>query len=186
MPKVVNLIGQTFGKLKVVAKSEQKCTGGKTMYVCECECGGSIIVRGTNLTPKKGETVGRVTSCGCNKSIGEMNIVKLLVENKLTYAKEYTFTNLVSVKKLRFDFAVMNDKNELLYLIEFDGQQHFENGVTGNGWNNEENYKGTHERDMMKNEYCKINNIPLIRIPYTERDTMTIEMLTPETSKYLI
>jgi len=38
----------------------------------------------------------------------------------------------------------------------------------------------------MKDEYCLQNNIPLIRIPYTERDRITIEMLQPETSKFLM
>lgn len=184
MPKIVNLVGQTFGKLTVIAKSERKDTGGKTMYDCECECGGTITVRGTNLTPKKGETVGRVTSCGCAGSVGETNIIKILIENGKTFAREYTFPGLTSKKSLRFDIAVMNDNNELAYLIEFDGEQHFPEGVTGQGWNTMENYESTHKRDITKNTYCHKNNIPLIRIPYTERYTMTMEMLTPNTSPY--
>lgn len=187
MPKKVDLVGKRFGKLEVIAKAETKCTGGKTMYICKCDCGSNpITVRGTNLTPKKGETTGRVTSCGCSGSVGEMNIIKILTEHKKTFAREYTFPGLTSKKPLRFDIAVMNEKNELLYLIEFDGEQHFPEGVTGQGWNTIENYEGTHKRDIAKNIFCKKNNIPLIRIPYTERHTMTIEMLTPETSQYLI
>ena len=32
--------------------------------------------------------------------------------------------------------------------------------------------KKTQLHDKIKNEYCKNNNIPLIRIPYWERDDM--------------
>ena len=63
---------------------------------------------------------------------------------------------------MRFDFGVYNDNNELLYLIEFDGEQHF--NVTG-GWNNEQAHEDTKRRDAIKNHYCLIKNIPLIRIP---------------------
>ena len=36
----------------------------------------------------------------------------------------------------------------------------------------------------MKNKYCLINNIPLVRIPYWERDKITLEMLMGD--KYLV
>jgi len=186
MPKIVNLVGETFGLLKVLEKSERKDTGGKTMYWVECQCPlkTRFEARGTNLNPKKGETVGRTNSCGCQKSIGENNIALLLTEAKRIFAREYTFTGLVSIKKLRFDVAVMTEENVLDYLIEFDGIQHTQ--ATGNGWNTVDNLLSTQARDALKNEYCKAHNIPLIRIPHTERDTITLEMITPATSKYLI
>ena len=39
---------------------------------------------------------------------------------------------------------------------------------------------------MKKNEYCKKHNIPLIRIPYTIRNKITINDLKLDTSIYLI
>jgi hypothetical protein len=42
----------------------------------------------------------------------------------------------------------------------------------------------TQNNDMIKNEYCKSNNIPLVRIPYWKRDNITLEMLLGE--EYLI
>lgn len=190
MPKIVNLIGQRAGMLEIIAKAETKCTGGKTMYICKCDCGNTTPpIRGTNLTSVAGKPP-KTTSCGCVKaSIGEANITKILTANKKRFASEYTFADLKDRSEnypLRYDFAVMNDKNELQYLIEFDGQHHYENGVTGYGWNTMENHKGTKRRDEIKNEYAKQNRIPLLRIPYTERDKMTMEMLTPETSPYKI
>jgi hypothetical protein len=57
----------------------------------------------------------------------------------------------------------------------------------GNGhFDNEEKFKKTQLHDQIKNEYCKKNNIPLIRIPYTHFDNINIDDLKPETSKYLI
>ena len=33
----------------------------------------------------------------------------------------------------------------------------------------------------MKNKYCLINNIPLVRIPYWERDKITLDMILGST-----
>jgi len=38
--------------------------------------------------------------------------------------------------------------------------------------------------DKIKNEYCKNNNISLVRIPYWEKNKITLEMLLGD--KYLI
>ena len=42
----------------------------------------------------------------------------------------------------------------------------------------------TKNNDIIKNKYSKDNNIPLVRIPYWERDKMTLEMLLGK--EYLI
>lgn len=36
------------------------------------------------------------------------------------------------------------------------------------------------QRDKEKNNYCLKHNIPIYRIPYKYRDTITLEMLTNE------
>ena len=69
------------------------------------------------------------------------------------------------------------------YLIEFDGIQHFQpieyfGGIT--------EFKERKQNDEIKNNYCKINNIPLIRIPYTALKTLQLEDLLLETTQYLI
>lgn len=79
---------------------------------------------------------------------------------------------------MRFDFYINEDN----YLIEYDGEQHFKDT---NGF-----FKTTLEeiqkRDIFKNQWCKENNIPLIRIPYTRYDDLCIEDLLLETSKYVV
>ena len=42
------------------------------------------------------------------------------------------------------------------------------------------------ERDTYKNQWCKENNIPLIRIPYTHLNDLCLEDLLLETSKFII
>jgi hypothetical protein len=56
MPKRLNLIGQTFGQLTVFALAS---TSGKTVWDCQCACGKTTRVVGSNL--KTGSTI----SCGC-------------------------------------------------------------------------------------------------------------------------
>ena len=80
----------------------------------------------------------------------------------------------------KFDFYVENK-----YLIEYDGEQHFI-FKNNEGWNNEEHFKKTQEHDSYKNQWCKDNNIPLIRIPYTHYDNIVIQDLLLETSQFLI
>jgi len=41
-------------------------------------------------------------------------------------------------------------------------------------------------RDWYKNEWCKKNGIPLIRIPYTKLSSLTIEDLRLETTKFRV
>lgn len=40
--------------------------------------------------------------------------------------------------------------------------------------------------DIIKNEYCKNNNIPLIRINYKNFEKFTIKDLQSETSPYVV
>ena len=54
------------------------------------------------------------------------------------------------------------------------------------GWNNEESHLKLVKRDKYKNQWCKDNNIPLIRIPYTHLKDLCIEDLLLETSNYII
>ena len=61
---------------------------------------------------------------------------------------------------LKFDFYIPS----LNVCIEYDGEQHFEIAF-GKG---EEGLKDRKRKDEIKNNYCKFNNINLIRIPYWE------------------
>lgn len=129
---------------------------------------------------------GNTFSCGCmNESHGEFLIKEILRLNNISFKTEVTFEmcRFPDTKALaRFDFYVDNK-----YIIEYDGSQHFSPMAYNNcGWNNEDSFKKTIEHDKIKNKWCLKNCIPIIRIPYTVKNNITLEDLIPETSNYLI
>lgn len=103
----------------------------------------------------------------CNESKGEQRIRKYLESNKIKFIKEFQFDDLIGTGNgfLRFDFAIF-DNNELISLIEYDGQFHFKKV-------HKDDYHETIViHDQIKDEYCDDNNIPLLRIPYWEFDNI--------------
>lgn len=101
----------------------------------------------------------------CKSSMGENAIERWLIKNGYDYKKEYSFEGCKDNKKLRFDFYLEN----LRIAIEFDGQQHFI-PVKWKGHSDirkaEQDLIKVFKRDEIKNEFCKTNNIKLLRIPY--------------------
>ena len=116
-------------------------------------------------------------------SKGELKIEQLLTVNNISFIREATFGTCLfedTGYPARFDFYV-SDK----YLIEFDGVQHFkpDHGY----WKMEENwFEKIQIRDKFKNDWCKENDIPLIRIPYTRLDALCIEDLILETTEFRV
>lgn len=168
---VNSLIGQKFGKITVL-KEIGHSQSRDIVWECQCECGNIFFSTTHNLRDK------RSISCGCTKSIGEYNIAQCLSKNNISFKKEYTFSDLKDIYYLRYDFAIFDKNNNLIRLIEFDGEQHYQDVSFFNS--NEK----TKEHDRQKNEYAKKNNIPLIRIPYAEKNNINLELLLGDT--YLI
>ena len=178
--KLKNEIGNIYGYLTVISRNEdpQYAKDGRAMWNCQCKCGNIYVTSGKLLRE------GKVTSCGYRRqSIGEEKIEKLLTENNIPFELEYSVTvrkeKIFQRHPARFDFFVNNQ-----YFIEYDGKQHFQ--YCNSGWNSKENFEKTKERDNLKNQYCKDNNIPLIRIPYTHYNDLCIEDLLLETTKFKV
>lgn len=109
-----NLKGQKFGKLTVLYPTSMK-DGSHMYWMCLCDCGQTKEVSSGHLQH------GGVQSCGCIKtSIGETNIQQILETNNIPYIKEYSFSDLVNKRVLRFDFAIIENE-QVIRLIEFDG-----------------------------------------------------------------
>lgn len=125
-------------------------------------------------------TIDKTISCGCQRSIGEFNIVQILNSNNILFQKEFQFPNSL----YRFDFAIFDDNGDVVRLIEFDGEQHYESQIKNSGWNTYQKYEYTYRNDMIKNNLAKSKNIPLVRIPYWEREVLSLEMLMGD--QYLI
>lgn len=104
----------------------------------------------------------------CAESKGEQKIREHLQNIDVVFEQEYSFIGLLSDKKnpLRFDFAIYNSKNNLKFLIEYDGIFHYEQQYDEDGFNDLKIH------DKRKDQYCKDNNIPLLRIPYWEFDNI--------------
>lgn len=109
-------------------------------------------------------------------SRGEIKIEEILQESGLNFKEEYTFSDLVSSsgRPLRFDFAILDDNNELDFLIEFQGIQHYEpkskfGGISG--------LRKQQYNDMKKREYCAKHNIPLVIIPYWDEGRLDYDYI---------
>lgn len=62
----IDLVGQTYGQLKVVRKNGVRCGGQE--WLCRCACGKEITVLGGNLRS------GHTKSCGCLKANGKHSL----------------------------------------------------------------------------------------------------------------
>ena len=109
-------------------------------------------------------------------SFGETMIETILQQNNIQYIKEYSFSDLLSVNgcPLRFDFAIFENQ-ELKYLIEFDGRQHYTGPEAK--WSHATSLEDIQQRDELKNNYCKNNNILLKRIPFFDISNITYEKI---------
>lgn len=165
----IDLTNQVFGKWTVLYKADKRNVSGVIYWHCKCECGKEKDVLGTSLRQ------GRSLSCGLHSNIsrGNVKIADILDENNISYEVEKKFATCKDKTYLPFDFYINNK-----YLIEYDGEQHYNK-------DNISDYEYTHNHDLIKNRWCKENNIPLIRIPYTHFNNLCLEDLLLETSKFI-
>lgn len=120
------------------------------------ECGCEIIRGLTDLRKSNG------AKCPCQtQSIGSKKIERFLMESNIEYEKEKTFEYCKNIRLLPFDFYLP----QYNCCIEFDGRQHYQ---IIDRWGGEEGYQIRKYRDEIKNNYCKENDIILIRLRDTD------------------
>ena len=100
-------------------------------------------------------------------SRGEVKIEEILTEAELNFKMEYSFDGLASPngRPLRFDFVVFDDDNNLDFIIEYQGKQHYEPSAKFGG------KKGFYQQqfnDNKKRRFCALHEFKLIEIPYTD------------------
>ena len=103
--------------------------------------------------------------CRCNNCVKNISNIELktkqwLDEMKIKYIQQYKFNDCIDKRALPFDFY-LTDFN---ICIEVDGEQHFNNSSIY--YNNKNGYNDRLKKDNIKNDYCKNNNIKLIRLKY--------------------
>ena len=123
----------------------------KNTYKC-LKCG--LIFKRNSISQKASKGCPK---CDSQKSNGERKMAKLLRQHNLEYKEQITFDDL---PLLRFDFGVYKE-NKLLYLIEIQGEQHYQDREIFR-----DSLEIIQERDERKRQYCKEHNITLYEIPW--------------------
>ena len=145
---------ESFG-YKLISKEYKDC---KHYISIECPKHGIWEVTFDNFKNRKSRCPK------CKNSKGEDEVARILNKLHIEFKNKYKFPNCRYKRTLEFDFYLSN----MNVVIEYDGEYHYM--VTNR--NNNEDFKNQKHRDSIKDEYCKNNNIKLIRIPYWEYDNI--------------
>lgn len=139
----------------------------KGVYACLCANGGSLVgVESMAKLSSDGKDATRsalkqliehgfVEAVHCG-SAPEEYAANVLSELGVKFEREFCLQGCKDKRSLRFDFYL----GELDMAIEIDGPSHFVD-MYGPA-------KDVQRRDAIKDEYCKQNEILLVRIPYQE------------------
>ena len=103
----------------------------------------------------------------CSGSKAEYQITTWLDAHKIKYKAEQTFPDCRDKGILMFDFCIYNKDGTIKTLLEYDGLQHFK---ASDFYGGEKALTLTQYHDAIKNQYCEDHKIPLIRIPYWDKD----------------
>lgn len=125
--------------------------------------GKFICVKGHEFTGSVNAFLMGSGNCPiCTSSRGEQEIYNYLVNHNVPFKRQARFKTCRIKAELPFDFYVDNR-----FLIEYDGELHYKD-VVGFIDSREEISK----RDHVKTKWALNNNIPLLRIPYTELNSI--------------
>ena len=97
----------------------------------------------------------------CNTSHGERNIESYLRMRNINYITQHRFADCRNKVPLPFDFYLP----EYNVCIEYNGKQHYESVDYFGG---EKTFNLIQQRDAIKKQYCKDNDIALVIVRYNE------------------
>lgn len=132
-----------------------------TVHLRHRECGREFIT--TKWSMKRGHGCRACSRCGT--SYGVQQIENYLRNNNIKFDREVAFKTCRRKNPLPFDFAVYDKENNLKFLIEFQGEQHYKAFDIFGG---EAALKLIQERDAIKRRWAKDNKINLITIDWNE------------------
>ena len=170
----IDLTGKDFEFCHVDKRAPNRLHPGggqSVMYECTCCCGKKYISWAATI--KNGRS-----NCGCKriKSKGELTIYNILKEKNIPFIDQYYFDDLRGKRKMPyfFDFALFDNEENLLGLIEYQGEQHYHE------CNKSIKDFGKHTReisDPAKKKYCIKNNISLYEIRYDENIQISLNKI---------
>lgn len=117
-------------------------------------------------------------------SSGEYQIRECLQEMNIDFQYNTSY-DVKDIQMLKWDF-ILYKNDEIKAFIEYVGKHHFI-PIRFGGMSleqAEENLRTSQKRDKIKDDFCKENNYPLIRIPYTEFGNIP-QMITEFCVEYL-
>lgn len=137
----------------------------KCKYRC-LECGLIFTQQHTCLLQSRG-----CPKCHRFKSRGEAYIADLLKTKGLKYKEQVKFVELSPY--MAYDFGVYDNEDNLLYLIEVQGEHHFvdKSDIF------RDPLKVIQERDQRKEDFCHKNNIPLYKLTYLKGVFRNLDIL---------
>lgn len=101
MPRKINLLGQTYGKLTVISEKKPRyASSHKTprlirRWECLCECGKITVVDQGSLRS------GNTRSCGCGCAENRLRIMTKPNEEKREFSKEKRLRKIIGLVKQR-------------------------------------------------------------------------------------
>lgn len=129
---------------------------------CQCECGEYFE---TSIATFTSAHKHRCDKCSIKLSKWCKKVEDFLNINNISFTKEFIFNDCRDILPLPFDYYIDINNG----LIEVDGEQHFGEKYYTFGKTKEQRKLGFEKlclHDKIKNEYCKKNNIKLLRISY--------------------
>lgn len=154
--EIQNKIIKNIGEGYTVVGEYQNCDSPLEI---QHECGFKWAPTLNNLLKSKGCPV-----CKNTLSNPEFFIYNLLKNNEINFQYQYRIPECKNIRSLPFDFAIwINGK---LYLIEYQGRQHFQPIDFFGG---EKRFEELQKNDNIKKQYCIENKIPLIYFNYNQQ-----------------
>jgi len=96
MTKLLNELGNVYGMLTVVERGSSTAQG-RTRWLCQCDCGNTSLVHGSNLRS------GFTKSCGCQSKLGRK---KTIPDAEIAFGGYYTNTRWnAKRRKIFFDLT---------------------------------------------------------------------------------
>lgn len=152
----------------------------KNALILDKKCNSKFISNPGQLS--RGETGCPI----CASSKGEKAVRNYLKRHGYKFEEQVKFLDCKNIRPLPFDFAVYSS-DRLLCLIEYQGFQHYT--LSSLFDEKPSNFNDRIARDKIKSDYCKENNIHLIKIPYKSRTSSQIkvnEVVNNYLNKYML
>lgn len=164
LDKVKELWGDQYSVLQITGIQREKANKSRRILVCHNKCGFKYSVNYHHFMHGQG--------CPrCKKSHGEQRVRRYLEAHNFHFLEQYVI-HTTSGRYLRLDFYL--EQNNKRYAIEYNGIQHYQPIKWFNG---QQGYQEQCIKDEEKLEYCNLNNIQLIIIPFNDEHMINSQEL---------